>query len=157
MNHSKHATCWWDVRGDLLSGSGCIEIRCCLWAFPTAGEELCIQYQDSANNTSLLLRYGFVEGHNQDDCVRVFIPWDQTISEGRKIKQRELLAVRAHTLCVKCVTLHSLSTPTGVKVRCVCSGWGAYKLVEIMSASGFPRKEKLQTQCQNQQKSCCMS
>lgn len=84
------------MRGDLLeSGSGCIELRCGVWGFPAAGEELFIQYQDVASNTSLLLRYGFVEGaHNRDDGVRVFLPWDQTTSEEKKNKQLELMTVR---------------------------------------------------------------
>lgn len=101
MNHSEEATCWWHVCGDLLSGSGCVELRCGLWAFPSAGQELCIRYQDHAGNTSLLLRYGFIEGRNQDDRVRIDIPWEPSVSERQKSKKIENLSVCAHlaTLC----------------------------------------------------------
>jgi hypothetical protein len=94
VNHSKDASCWWRVRGDLTRGSGCIELRCGLWSFPSAGEELCIRYQEDASNTSMLLRYGFVEGHNHADRLRVSVPWDRTSPESKRSKQLDLLKVR---------------------------------------------------------------
>lgn len=60
-----------------------------------------------ASNSSLLLRYGFVEaGHSQDDAVRVFVPWEQNSSEGKRNKQLELMDVRA-LVYVRCVKLEN--------------------------------------------------
>lgn len=94
LNHSESANCWWQVKGDMLSRSGCVELRCSVWASQKAGDELCIQYHNDSSNTSLLLCYGIVQGHNKNDCVRVHLPLDSTISEKKRRKQMEVMEVR---------------------------------------------------------------